>query len=362
MRQKGASALGQAKPQPFGAVLRQAIKEEFGSGKEFARAACKSEGRVSQVVRGPEAPDAATLAWVLETFQSLKLRGQVRDAWVRDFASAGIDPREPVEVGTAIGEINGLADHDPRLALRFAEEVRARLTDAREWQEATERVVHLRLRLSSPGTAALVVDEMERRARAREDPTDLLTALWMRGNALRNLENVSARALHRAHSKATEFAAAFRPSDAVRRSVWLNRRAQMDRDFALHVLTLHDRKPLEKEGLLSALKSVERSIQDGDSPAFTTMGLEVRARVELALGWVVKAEDTLDEILALASADGTELQEKTALTKAKILLARSQKEAALDRLVKVATYCLEKTNLHHHRVAEQLILRIQEGP
>ncbi|MBS1714910.1 MAG: hypothetical protein JST30_11305 [Armatimonadetes bacterium] len=351
-------SLGQAKAKPFGIVLRDAIKEEFGTNLEFARAAGKTQGRISQVINGPEFPDANTLSWVLETFVSFKLRERIREAWVRDFAAPRLDS-DWLDGGDAVlSRINELAEQDPRLALRFAEQLRTRLDDPEAWQQATERVVHLRLRLASPGTAAVVISEMERQATVRDDPLDLLTSLWMRGNVLRNLENVPADTLLKTHQKAVQFADAFTPSDRSGRERWLNRKAQMDRDFALHMLSFHERKPLSEHDLQLALRAVEDSIRDGDDPAFYYMGMEVRARVELAIGWVVKAEDSIDEIRAQGLKHGTEVIEKTELTRAKILIARNEKERALERLVKISAYCLERTNLHHYRTADQLILRL----
>ena len=356
---KGTS-LGMAK-RSFGEVLRDAIREEFKSNKRFAEAAGKTEGRVSQVINGPEVPEMATLDWVLDTFESAGLKEQIRRAWLDEFARPAFESTDLEDAEEVLRQINGLADQDPRLALKFAEEVRSRVTDAEAWQQTTERIVHLRLRLASPGSAAAAITEMERRAQVRNDSLDLLSALWMRGIALRNLESVPAKTLIATHQKAAEFAEAFLPSDGAVRKKWQNRRLQMDRDFALHVLSLHERKRLDEAPLRFALQSVDRSIQDGDDPAFYYMGMEVRARIELALGMVVKAEDTVDEIREQGLKYGAEVVEKTEITAARILAARNEKEEAIEKLRNIADYCLERTNLHHHRTADQLVLRLVEA-
>ncbi|MBS1714607.1 MAG: hypothetical protein JST30_09755 [Armatimonadetes bacterium] len=334
---------------------------EFGTNKTFAVATGKSEGRISQIVKGPETPDRETLSWLLAAFQSFALQEQIRRAWFRDCSPVQDFESLAAEDGALLTQIAELAEELPTRAVDLALARRSVVHDQELWQTLSEQTAHLLLRLSRPGAAAQIIHEMERSARERDDRVDHLTALWMKANALRNLESATSKTVMGAHLAAVSFATNYSPSSPAERERWKDRRSQMDRDFALNVLRAHERHPQPSDLLEQARQSVQRSIDIGASPGFYYMGMEVRARVEITMGDVFRAEQTLEEIEEQGLKDGMEIVEKSALTRAKLCLASNETEEALERLRGISDYCFERMNLHHHRAADQLILRATEG-
>ncbi|HVT12456.1 MAG TPA: helix-turn-helix transcriptional regulator [Fimbriimonadaceae bacterium] len=353
-------SLGQPKVAPFGVVLRAAIKAEFGSNREFARALGVSEGRVSQIVRGPEIPEPETLERVIGHFSTLALQDQIHRAWVAEFAPLPNWRELEFEKAEALHQIRLLEEAAfPVRALSLARLCQQHAVDPDSWQIFTERIVQLNLRLGKVSPAIAAVAEMEERARSRRENADLLTALWTRGQALRNLESITVSQLMKVHQNAMSFAESWRPKGGEPLAIWTHRKAALQRDFALHVLATHNRHPVDQEHLEAAIRSVETSMHGDDYLGYCA-GLEVRARVETAMGQIFKAEETLEELEALGNA-GPDFLEKTGLTRARIMVRRGEREAAIAFYKKLATDCFERMNLHHHRMADQELGKVLAG-
>jgi hypothetical protein len=86
--------------------------------------------------------------------------------------------------------------------------------------------------------------------------------------------------------------------------------------------------------------------------------LEVRSRIELAQGHLVKAEDTLDEFEQIGKHHGWELMEKSALTRARLHAARGERDEAIHILKQARDHCFDAENLHHFRKLDQELARL----
>lgn len=210
-------SLGEAKPSSFGAVLRSAIRSEFGTAKEFARALGVTEGRVSQIVSGPESVNPQTLTSILRAFHSLTLQEMVHAAWSQEFAPlpSKLAASNPDQV---IREVSGLKERTPTRALGLLSAARSAAEEAIDWQILAEQEVFLNLRLTKHGPAYALVQTMYRRALARGDRGDMLTALWMKGNVVRNIPGVPLKSIANSHDEAVAFASAWSPMNHRRRS------------------------------------------------------------------------------------------------------------------------------------------------
>ncbi|HEY3780313.1 MAG TPA: hypothetical protein VGL56_04460 [Fimbriimonadaceae bacterium] len=354
------TSLGKTKSESFGSALQAAVRVEFGSNKEFAKALGVSQGRVSQLIRGPEDVNTPSLVKILVAFQTRGLQERVHEAWIRQFAPLPIQAVTDLEPEKLLSTIHTLGvDGLPTRALAHAKEWRHQVDDPAAWQALTRQIVEINLRLTKVSGAVSALDEMQKRALARGDKENLMTALWMSGLVLRTLDHVTVHTLDRAHQEAVTFAEAHKPASGKALEEWETIRAVLDRDFALHVLALNERKPLKREALEEAAKLVERSIQTGTSEVFRPYGLEVKARLEAAMGQLFKAEETLAELESSGLPEGSEIREKADLTAARIKALRGERDEAEAVFEAIAEDCFERLNLHHHRVADQLLARLR---
>lgn len=350
--------LGAAKHERFGTALRAALRAEFGSSRAFAQALGVSEGRVSQIIGGPEDINTQTLAKVLSGFSSGALIERVHAAWMHEFAPLPDVFTESVEPDWLFREIDRLwQSGNPKRGLVIAEQQRLVAKDPHVWQELSERIALISLRLNRPGKALAVLGDMEERARRDDDRVNLLTALWMRGSALRSVEGISPRQLEEAHRRAVELASSWQPRGEGRER-WQVKQMELHRDFALHALTIAERSSRAQEALVHGLRSAEQAVKMHDEGAAICLGLEVRARLEVASGQLFKAEETLDEAETLGKGGVHELWEKVRLTRARILLARGENDGAAREFRVIADECFAAANLHHFRVADQLLARL----
>lgn len=345
----------------FGAVLRRAIQAEFGSNKAFAQALGVSPGRVSQIIGGPESVDPATLAKLLKAFSSLLNQTVVYEAWVREFAPPPVEEGLALDSEDARQQAIGLWHGDrPAEGLRLAEVHRQHVTDPQLWQELSSVALMINLRLGRRGEALKIARELEERSRADQEAGYLLTATWMRFLALRNLDRAPLKLIHRAYQDAVSLAYAREPLGDWK-GRWLAKRLELQRDFALQVLTIAERKPVDDETLAEAMQVVNATLGRWEDPAAETMGLEVRARIEVVLGQLSKAEDTLDEVESRRWHTSTELRDKANLVRARIAIERGELEEARFLLQAIADACLERGNVHHFQIADQLLAELELG-
>lgn len=351
------SSLGGAKADNFSWALKQAVKAEFGSSKAFAKALGVTEGRVSQLLNPKERLQPQTLEGILTCFSSNVHRASIHQAWLSEFDQLlAPDVFQPTQ--HLLIELDRLSVLSPDQAIRHLAEAKIHTQDPNEWQELSERHVHLCLRIGMTLQAIQTVDEMKSRATANRNSVHMLTALWLQGNVLRSVDNVSTKMLSEANEGAMQFASGSKPKKGEALEQWRDRRAQLERDFALHALKIHEMGRLSSGNLEIALSASIRSMEMVDCPKFRYAGLEVRARIELALGRLVNTEDTLDEIKESQYLFGTEIWEKASLTTAKLWFAQGRIEESKVLIEEVANRCFERMNLHHYRVANQLGIRL----
>lgn len=360
--ERPAESLGKAKQVSFGATLRRAIKSEFRSNKEFAKALGVSEGRISQIVNGPDAVDADTLERILKPFTSFALQYEIHEAWVREFAPL---PSTESLLGDGIRtleEVHRLSVAGlPTRALALAKQGRKHASDPMLWQDFTEHIVQIDLRLTKTSAALAEIKIMEERAHSGDEPAHLVTALWMKGLAARSLDFVDIGQLIGVHQAAAEFTQAWNPRGSHDQAFRQLRQAELERDYALHILVINDRNPVHRDLLDLALQSVQHSIERTKGSKAGLLGLEIRARIECAMGHYFKAEDTLDDLEGDGLDVSTETVEKSLLLRSRILAGRGEIEAASRGFSQVATYCFERMNLHHFRIADRELAKLRLG-
>lgn len=350
-------SLGGAKEESFSKALKRAVKAEFGTSKAFAKALGVTEGRVSQLLNPKERLQPQTLEGILSCFSSNAHRASIHKAWLSEFDQLlAPDVFQPIQL--LLPELDQLSALRPDQAIKHLSEARILSADLYEWQKLSERQAHLCLRVGMTLQAMQIVGEMKSRAATDRNSVHMLTALWLQGNILRSVDGVSPKKLSEANEGAMQFASGSKPARGAALELWWDRRAQLERDFALHALKIHEMGRLSTGNLEVGLSASNRSMEMVDCPKFKYAGLEVRARIELALGRLVNAEDTLDEIKESQYLFGTEIWEKASLTTAKLWFAQGRVEESKVLIEEVADQCFEKMNLHHYRVANQLGARL----
>jgi len=337
--------------QPFGVVLRRAIKAEYGSQREFARALGVTEGRVSQLVGGSALTEAATLRRLLPLFGSAGWQTALHEAWVAEFLPT--ESAEALDGEAACRRGLELWSHNrPRQGLLILEEARRRENRPAVWLELSTTAMMVNMRIGRSGLALAMSREIAHKAKQVGETGSLLTCLWLRSLALRNVESAPLDLVSRAYQQAADLAFTHQPRSADR-GIWQGKRLQLLRDFGLQVLTANLRKPVAGEHFDEASRRVQRSLNGWEDPLERAMTLEVRARLEVTQRQLVKAEETLYEIRSMRTQ--AELAEKTGLTRAAILIARGEIDEAIARIAAIADQCLAKTNLHHFRVADRML-------
>ncbi len=358
VKRKPLESLGQTKPEHFGEALRAAAIAEFGSGKAFAKAVGVSPGRISQIVNGREEIEATTLGKLLGTFTLPHLQERVHAAWTRQFAPRPESEDDYSDPADGLLRILALTEAGlPVRALDLARTWQVRTTNEPRWYAFSQHVVELSLRLAKVSSALAEVQNMESVAISKGDRLQMANVLWLKGLVLRNLDRATAKMLSEAHRDAVQFTEAYDITSQTLPGI----EEQLARDFALHLVMLNERRPLPYEALRYALKLVSDSVDQGLDGVLLAHALEIRARIEIALGQATKAEDTLEEVESISVSRATDVSEATMISQAKILIARGDQDEAKSILERVAEISFSRMNLHHQDVAEQLLSRLLLG-
>ncbi len=352
-------SLGKAKQKSFGATLKASIGEEFGSSKAFAIAMGVSPGRVSQLVQGPEEINPQTLGKVLTVFRKSRLQERIHEAWIQEFAPIPTEKAEGLDSRVVLQQIQSVGESvSPQRALKLALAARKHESDPELWQLLSERIVHLNQRLMRTASALKALDAMEVRAKVNQEQVHAATGLWMRGNVLRGIPFVTWKQLNSSHENAVSYADATKPRSAEVLMLWREKRFQMDRDFALNVLSAVERHELTDSALETAHVALARSGEFENDPAFHYYALEVRSRLEFAGGNTMKAEDTIEQIEADGMNFCAEFPVRLGFTRAKLNILRGKREEAESELRKIARVCHEEFNLYHAAKADRELTRL----
>lgn len=359
---QSAQNLERAKPQSFGATVRAAIKAEFGTNQDFARHLGVSKGRISQIIRGPETIGHEALERVLRGFSSSAWQQSIQAAWVRDFIRIEQHPEESLELDELLLKIHHLnASGLPYQAIQLAEEQRQLVGDLIAWTSLTVQIIQTSLRVGQTSKATENVIELQRRAMEWNEVDHLFAARWLKGLVLQSLPRMRVRETYEFHRETLRFGETNLQNQGVVSENLLPMVASLERDIALFLTKRFEKGEIDQEAVKAANARIDRSIQLGESESFKAYGLEARSRYFAAIGKVAAAEDALDELESVGLQDGSDLWEKSQITKAKILTHRGESEEALHLYHEISLRALEKVNLHHHFAAEMLASSLTLG-
>jgi len=351
------NSLGGPKVGSFGSTLRKAIKSDFGSAKAFAKVLGVSEGRVSQIASGQDDINPETLARVLNALHSVESQERVHAAWISECAPLPRFDDQRLAPEAILSEVQRLWQNGfPARGLALAKGQRQLTSDSTLWYELTSLIAKVALTLEKKAEATTVLREMEVQARKDNERTHLLTALYLKGCVLRNSDRITADQIDAVRKPALELAYGHDPDH--KDEVWRQHKADLDRDFALHVLALYEFRNLPSGALPEAKKAVQRSIDATDFSSTRYLGLEVRARLEVALHEPFAAEETIESMDGVDHTDLADLAEKLDILRARIAIERGEREEAVALLSSVAEACFARMNFHHFRVADRLLARI----
>lgn len=354
-------SLGEPKVQVFGAELRGAIKRAFGTNREFAKQLGVSEGRVSQVLSGTESITAQTLDQLLACFRNLGDQERLHQSWVQTFA-----PSPLVQVGSweleiraedllaslpelmAIGRSRQLLDEIQRLATsELSQELRFRLSEAG---------VRLALFLQRPSVALQLSRKQIEMGQEADEPAWVSFGRYAGANASRIISSLPSEDLIRFHQEALDSLESLSGKKAL--VLGQDLRVALRRDRVLTLLTIAERYPVESDHLKAELSGIERLAQSQEGPSLA-LALEVKARLQAALGQSFQAEETLEAITGTKISISADYPAKTRITAARVLLCRGEVEAAGELLQTALQDCLAIDNLHHAAVIDGLMARAQ---
>lgn len=332
----------------FGDALRSAIKIEFGTQKAFAEALFVDKSRISQLISGREIPSPQTLESLLKAFTDWSLRERVYAAWTRACQTLP-DIDELMDAGAAIiGQIRRLIDSgQPIKALKLAYKRRAAEPfTSKLWLELSEEIVEGHLKLREYGTALRQLALIKSRAAELHDLGGVVTASWMSASAFRALDMSTDPLALQAEQDANAAFASWKPVTEEDRALKDNRYTALARDFGLGILHRSGFQPLDQAQYELARGAVDKSMTKLDSTAIELAGKQVLLRLELAAGHVFKAEEILEELVSKNPASSSHEAAKLDQVRAEILLARGQREEAIELLESLSRNTLSRMNLH----------------
>jgi hypothetical protein len=332
----------------FGDALRAAIKIEFGTQKAFAEALFVDKSRISQLISGREIPSPQTLESLLKAFTDWSLRERVYAAWTRACQTLP-DIDELMDAGAAIiGQIRKLIDSgQPIKALKLAYKRRAAEPfTSKLWLELSEEIVEGHLKLREYGTALRQLALIKSRAAELHDMGGVVTASWMSASAFRALDMSTDPLALQAEQDANAAFASWKPVTEEDRALKDNRYTALARDFGLGILHRSGFQPLDQAQYELARGAVDKSMTKLDSTAIELAGKQVLLRLELAAGHVFKAEEILEELVSKNPASSSHEAAKLDQVRAEILLARGQREEAIELLESLSRNTLSRMNLH----------------
>lgn len=336
----------------FGQCLAKAIVGTFGSSKVFASKAGISEAAVSQVLRGRRVKPE-TARQLARVFSSpavrLRLREAYLDSYYPNFGELDLPdgPEALHEIHILVGE------GEPDLAHSLASSARNHAADALLRLDLSERIVQLDLRQGRFASAVREAKQIREFADAKDMKDWVARSFWFEANARRNAPVPDFAAIETARKSCWQLADLQDPEFT----------CMLRRDAALDVLkALKPGRPLSlraEAALEHAWDESNLSVMQAENANLVCMGLQVRARVEVARGMLFKAEDTLEEALAFAGEGGADMPVKAMLTRAKIQAARGDLDAALETTAQAVQMALSSGDLHHIGSAEELMLGIE---
>lgn len=332
----------------FGDALRACIKLEFGSQKAFADALVVDKSRVSQLISGRELPTPQTLEAIIYTFSNWALRERVYAAWTRSCATLP-SLEDMLDLGEGIIEqIRELIDiGQPVKALELAYQRRAvELPSSKLWLRLSEEIIEGHLKLREYGTALRQLDLVKSRAIELHDMGGIVTANWMTSSAFRAMEMYSNPLALQAERDANAAFTSWKPTSEDEKATKDNRFTALARDYGLGILRRAGDSGLQPEQYESAKAAVEKSMSKMESAPIELAGKQVLLGLELAAGHIFKAEELLEELVLANPNTSMHQSAKLEQIRAEILLARGQRDEAIDLLESLSRTTLYRMNLH----------------
>ena len=341
-------------------MLRSAIKAEFGSNKAFAERARLSEGRVSQLIKGPESITAQSLEDVLRCFSDLSLQEAIYEAWVETFAPSPLyrlTRRQSEEQAHRL-----LKDRDQlvsagraRQALCALEQLRIGLEDTECRFMVLRAIAETAMYLGRSTQAASAASELVEHAKRVAGPEWIARALWLLATVTRNNRISTPVQIAKAHENAADFAQSWNPPSAEARETARQIRAALDRDRALALLTINERTAVKPEHLASLITMLDRILATHMSSEARSMFLEVKGRVHLATGDLLATEDALAEVRSICGYVSYDHDTKTNILDGQFRRARGLEDHAEVTFKRALTNCYDVDDLHHAGVIEHFL-------
>lgn len=358
-----AKSVGQAKSLPFGAVLRKAIKREFGTGKEFAAKSGVSEGRVSQLLSGTESLTAQTLEDILRSFSNLGDQERLHSAWVSTFAPSplqGLEIREAQDSAYRLLQTREClaAEGQAKESMKALQALKARVKDVELTFGILSASIELSLFLGRSEQARQFCATLIREATDKGEMAWIAQALWLTANVARAAPESSSARLAQSHDAARDFVSAWKPSSLEGRQKAIELRRTLIRDRALTLLALNERKPVPEPQLAKIAEDLERQLAASDFRSETVaVFLEVKGRVLLSQGETIATEEVIEEASQIRAFVSPDHDIKSAILSGQLLLARGLPEKARAVLLDALDACYEVDNLHHARSIERILSR-----
>lgn len=361
-KQAEADSVGQAKPLPFGATLRRAIKQEFGTGKEFAARLGVSEGRVSQFLSGAESLTPQTLKDISSAFANLADQEDLHRSWVATFAPAPLHSLDRWDLEDAAHQLLAsqtrlMASGRATQALNALQAIKPRIQDSNLRFTLQRSLIETALFLGRSQQAQRLAKELTATAKAENEMGWTAQGLWLEATADRTAPAIPVRKIAQTHDVAAQYLAAWSPLSKEAKELRTDLRSAIHRDRALTMLVIHEQRPVQRSDLDLVAQILDRFLDTDMRDERRAVFLEVRARVYLAKGDVLGTEDSVQEAQEVRGFVSADHEVKTNLLKGQLLFARGLPHQAETVLLEALEKCYQLDDHHHARSIERILNR-----
>lgn len=351
--EKGPGSLETAKSVPFALTLKSAIKDEFGTSKEFAKKLEVTEGRVSQILGG-EVVSPYILDLILRCFSSFANRKLIYEAWISTYAPnpvvSGLSNPEQIE--RLLLDANRFkAAGKAKQFIDSLESLIPEAQDARLRFMILEESVNTALYLGRTTKALSLVDTLFRSAQSSGDHGWIAKALYLRANVSRTMNPKNPQFIVKCHEEAVSYANTFAGQSLMCRLL----ADSLERDRALTVVSISKGKIADTSVIDNATACLDRGIERTEDIGNRLLWLEAKVRLLLSSGNTFGAEDVLEQISDIRGDEPVDFSAKEQISRATLLIVRGEVEEAESILLGALDECLAVDNLHHAGRIERLL-------
>jgi len=360
---------GRRSLEDFSEAIREAFRLEYDCIEDQALAPIigVKPARVSQILNHPRTLHSETVRRVIEPLQSTAYKQRILEAWQVACFGQNVEDRsekasEPANNGhRTLALIDDLcAKNNPDRALVVASRALAAEKDMQHKRAIYLRIFELYKRLDKQANMLRMADGCRRFGERTQSQWTIAQGLHMQFQALGRIDGIPIKTILGLRNDLIDVAGCLKPVSARQRSKRTAYQRTANAYLSVFLLKYHEVSVGRRNALAGLLEQLRIGEGDQISPATRRLSLEVQARVLIAMGSFVEAEELLD--LIQPPPDGP-LRGRLAhdMIRASLLDKRGSRDEAIDLLQNVCLTCETTRSLFYYRVAARSLGHLYAG-